>query len=134
MSADELPVKGHRGSRLVDARLHLLDRQLLDEHDDPLGIVDDLELSGVEFGEEIAAGSEPPRVTALLSGRVVVTRIFGGAPPRSLLQEVPWNLVESAGIVVKLKATVMTFDVNWVEQRLRDHIIRHLPGGRHADE
>jgi hypothetical protein len=134
MSADELPVKGHRASRLVDARLHLLDRQLLDEHDDPVGIVDDLELSGVEFGEDIAAGSEAPRVTALLSGRVVVTRIFGGAPPRSLLQEIPWKLVESVGVVVKLKATDMTFDVNWLEQWLRDHVIRHLPGGRHAAE
>ena len=40
----------HRG-RLIDARLHLLDRQLLDEHEDPVGIVDDLELSGVELDE-----------------------------------------------------------------------------------
>jgi hypothetical protein len=95
MSAEELPVKGHRGSRLVDARLHLLDRQLLDEHDDPVGIVDDLELSGAE---------------------------------------IPWKLVESVAVVVKLKATDMTFDVNWAEQWLRDHIIRHLPGGRHAAE
>jgi hypothetical protein len=134
VSAEELPVKSHRGSRLVDARLHLLDRQLLDEHDEPVGIVDDLELSGVEFGQKIAAGSEAPRVTALLSGRVVATRIFGGAPPRSTLQEIPWKLVRSVGVVVRLKPTDMTFDVNWVERWLRDHIIRHVPGGQHAAE
>lgn len=134
MSADELPVKRHRGGRLVDARLHLLDRQLLDENDDPVGIVDDLELTGVELGQDLPQGSEAPQVTALLSGRVVATRIFGGAPPRSLLQEIPWKLVASVGVVVRLKADERTFDVNWIERWLYEHIIRHIPWGRHAAE
>jgi hypothetical protein len=93
---DELPAKRHRG-RLVDARLHLLDRQLLNEHDDPVGIVDDLELSGVELDRDVADGSQAPQVTALLSGRVVATRILGGAPPRSLMQQIPWKLVDAVG-------------------------------------
>lgn len=131
--SDELPVKRHQG-RLVDARLHLLDRQLLNAQDDPVGIVDDLELSGVEFGQDVVEGAQAPQVTALLSGRVVATRIFGGAPPRSLLQEIPWKLVAAVGVVVKLNDTDMTFDVNWVERWLRDHIMRHIPGGRHAAE
>jgi hypothetical protein len=130
---DELPAKRHRG-RLVDARLHLLDRQLLNEHEDPVGIVDDLELSGVELDQDVAEGSPAPQVTALLSGRVVATRILGGAPPRSLLQQIPWRLVHSVGVVVTLKQTDETFDVDWVERWLRDHIIRHIPGGRHAAE
>ena len=130
---DELPVKRHRG-RLVDARLHLLDRQLLNEHDDPVGIVDDLELSGVELDQKVAEGSQAPQVTALLSGRVVATRILGGAPPRSRLREIPWKLVGSLGVVVKVKQTHETFDVDWMERWLRDHIIRHIPGGRHAAE
>ena len=130
---DELPAKRHRG-RLVDARLHLLDRQLLNEHDDPVGIVDDLELSGVELDRDVAEGSAAPQVTALLSGRVVATRILGGAPPRSLMQHIPWKLVDAVGVVVKLKQTDETFDVDWVERWLRDHIIRHIPGGRHAAE
>ena len=130
---DELPAKRHRG-RLIDARLHLLDRQLLNEHDDPVGIVDDLELSGVELDRDVAEGSAAPQVTALLSGRVVATRILGGAPPRSLMQHIPWKLVDAVGVVVKLKQTDETFDVDWVERWLRDHIIRHIPGGRHAAE
>jgi hypothetical protein len=129
---DELPVKRHRGE-LIDARLHLLDRQLLDDDDDPVGIVDDLELDGVEFNQVIPDRAEAPRVTALLSGQVVATRIFGGAPPRSRLQEIPWKLVASVGVVVKLKPTDMTFDVSWVERWLRDRI-KHIPGGRHAAE
>ncbi len=130
---DELPAKRHRG-RLVDARLHLLDRQLLNEHEDPVGIVDDLELSGVELDGDVAEGSPAPQVTALLSGRVVATRILGGAPPRSLMQQIPWKLVDAVGVVVTLKQTDETFDVDWVERWLRDHIIRHIPGGRHAAE
>lgn len=127
------PVKRHRGSAL-DARLHLLDRQLVDDDDDPIGIVDDLELTGVELDRDIPEGSEAPRMTALLSGHVLATRIFGGAPPRSHLQEIPWRLVDSVGITVKLRPNDMRFDVRWVERWLRDRIVKHIPGGRHAAE
>lgn len=129
----DLPDKPHRG-RLLDARLHLLDRQLLDDNDDPVGIVDDLELSDIEVDTDIAAGADAPQVTALLSGQVVGTRIFGGDPPRSRLQEIPWELVASVDAVVQLKPTDMTLDVNWVERWLRDYVMKHIPGGRHAAE
>jgi hypothetical protein len=129
----DLPVKKHRG-HLIDARLHLLDRQLLDDDGDPVGIVDDLELSGVEADEDIPAGREAPQVTALLSGNVVATRVFGGTPPRSRRQAIPWRLVASVGVVVKLKPTDMAIDANWMERWLRDRIIKHIPGGRHAAE
>jgi hypothetical protein len=118
----------------LDARLHLLDRQLLDDNCDPVGIVDDLELTDFPVDEDIPSGTQAPRVTGLLSGRVIGTRIFGGAPPRSRLQEIPWSLVESVGTVIKLKPTDMTFDVGWVESWLRDRIIKHIPGGQHATE
>jgi hypothetical protein len=129
----DLPNMPHHG-RLLDARLHLLDRQLLDDNDDPVGIVDDLEVTDFEVDKDIPSGTEAPRVTGLLSGQVIATRIFGGEPPRSRLQEIPWNLVASVDTVVKLKPTDMTFDVSWVERWLRDRIIKHIPGGRHAAE
>jgi hypothetical protein len=118
----------------LDARLHMLDRQLLDDDDAPVGIVDDLELTDFPVDKDIPAGTQAPRVTGLLSGKVVATRIFGGAPPRSRLEEIPWNLVDSVGIVIKLKPTDMSFDIGWVERWLRDRIIKHIPGGRHAAE
>ena len=129
----DLPNMPHQG-RLLDARLHLLDRQLLDDNDDPVGIVDDLEVTDFDMDKDIPSGTEPPRVTGLLSGHVIATRIFGGEPPRSRFQEVPWTLVASVDTVVKLKPTDMTFDVSWVERWLRDRIIKHIPGGRHAAE
>jgi hypothetical protein len=133
VSTDELPVKRHRGA-LVDARLHLLDRQLLDDDGDPVGIVDDLELSGIESARDVAEGSGAPQVTALLTGRAVASRILGGEPPRSQLQEVPWTLVAAVGVVVTLKPTDAPLDVNWMERWLCERIIRHIPGGRHAAE
>lgn len=130
---NDLPVKRHRG-RQLDARLHLLDRQMLDDAGDPVGIVDDIELTGIEMDHDVVVDAQPPRVSALLSGQVVATRILGGSPPRSRLQEIPWRLVASVEVVVRLKPTDMTFDVGWVERWLRDHIVRRVPGGRHAAE
>lgn len=129
----DLPVITHDGT-LLDARLHLLDRQLVDENDDPVGIVDDLELSGLEPDHDIAQGSSAPQVTGLLTGRAMVTRILGGGPPRSLLQSIPWSLIESVGVVVKLRSKDVHLDSNWVERWLCDRIIKHIPGGRHAAE
>lgn len=122
------------GPVLLDARLHLLDRQLLDHDGAPVGIVDDLEIDGVELDHDIEPGGPPPRVTTVLSGQVVTTRILGGAPPRSLLHEIPWELVASIGITVRLTPTETRFDANWVERWLRDHIVARIPGGRHAAE
>lgn len=122
------------GHTTLDARLHLLDRQLIGDDDAPVGIVDDLELDGIEIDRPIAPGTPAPRITALLTGQVVVTRILGGTPPRSLLHEIPWDLVASIGVTVRLSPTELHFDVQWVERWLRDQIVSRIPGGRHAAE
>jgi hypothetical protein len=129
----KLPVKRHRGE-LLDARLHLLDRQLLDDDDTPVGIVDDILLDGVEIDEDIRDGADAPRATALLSGQIVVTRVFGGFPPVERLQEIAWKLVASVGVVVRLKPNDMTFDASWMERWLCDRVVKHIPGGRNAAE
>ena len=119
--------------RLLDARLHLLDRQLLDDRGVPVGIVDDLELSADAFGD-IAAGVRSPRLVGLVSGHVTATRIFGGKPPPSQLQMIPWRLVAAIGTVERLHQTETSFDALWVEHWLRDHVVARIPGGRHAAE
>jgi hypothetical protein len=130
---DDFPDKPHRG-RLLDARLQLLDRQLLNDDGDPSGIVDDLELDDVEFDRDIPDRTDAPRVTGLLSGQIVATRIFGGSSPRSRLQQIPWNLVASIGVVVTLKPTDMSFDADWLERWLCDRIVKHIPGADSAAE
>ena len=39
--------------RLLDAQLHLLDRQVIDVHGAPVTVVDDLELSDVVLDEDL---------------------------------------------------------------------------------
>ncbi|WP_029112102.1 hypothetical protein [Mycobacterium sp. URHB0044] len=130
MSQPELPNKPHRG-RLLDARLHLLDRQLVDPEGDPVGIVDDLELDGVAFGEPVRPGAPAPKVEGILSGHVLATRILGGQPPRSRLQAIPWRSVERLGVTIGV-AEGSASDSQWFERWLRDHVISHIPGGSHA--
>lgn len=74
LSSNVLPEPPRPASRLLDARLHLLDRQLLDDDGYPVGIVDDIDLEVSE--------AAVPRVTAILTGQVLFTRVFGRRPPR----------------------------------------------------
>jgi hypothetical protein len=121
-------------ARWLDAQLHLLDRQVLDVDGVPMAVVDDLELSEAPVGEEIPIGTPPPVITALLSGPVLGTRIFGGRPPDSRMERTPWAAVADVGVVIKLAVRQETSDVAWTERWVRDHIIGRIPGGRHIPE
>ena len=66
---------------LGDAQLHLLDRQVLDVDGVPVTTVDDIEISARPPGTPLPAGTLAPTLTALLTGPVLGTRIFGGRPP-----------------------------------------------------
>ncbi|PZR52529.1 hypothetical protein DNL40_11650 [Xylanimonas oleitrophica] len=126
--------------RVLDARLHLLDRQVLDVDSVPVGTLDDLELG--PSGPGAAAGSpradDPPLdgtttvvVTALLSGPVLGTRVFGGRPPASRWHRVLWRHVTDVGTAVRLANRGDDLDLTWTERWVRDHVVGRLPGGRH---
>lgn len=124
---DDLPdAPQPEGVRLIDARLHLLDRQIVGDSGEPVGIVDDLEIDAENPAE--------PVVTALLTGQVLFTRIFGGRPPRAKLQALAWHDVDRIGTSIHLRPAADLTDNQWVEHWLRDHIIGRIPGGRHAAE
>lgn len=116
---------------VLDAQLHLLDRQILDVDGVPVTTVDDIELSGPVPDEPIPAGTEAPSITALLTGPVLGTRIFGGRPPSHRLIRVPWDAVAAVGTVVRLGVRDDSLDASWVERWLRTHVIGRIPGGRH---
>ncbi|WP_425953999.1 hypothetical protein [Xylanimonas sp. McL0601] len=115
--------------RVLDARLHLLDRQVLDRDGVPVTVLDDLELTDPEPGGGVA-----PYVTALLSGPVLGARVFGGRPPRSRWHPIPWRQVTDVGTAVRLSASGKDLDVAWVERWVRDQVIGRIPGGRHDPE
>lgn len=123
-----------RQSRLIDAELSLLDRQVLDIDDVPVQVVTDLELSGVTLDHPIPVGTAAPMVTALLSGPVLATRIFGGRPPTSRLHRIDWHHVSDIGIALSLSVRGDRLDVTWVERWISEHIIGRIPGGRDDPE
>ena len=117
--------------RVLDAQLHLLDRQVHDIASVPVTAVSDLEISDVDSIENIPPGAAAPELTALLSGPVLGTRIFGGRPPASRLQRIAWSAVFEVGVVIRLAVKGDTLDATWAERWVRDHIIVRIPGGRH---
>ncbi len=118
---------------LVDARLHLLDRQMIDPQDVPVSTVDDIEISGVELGTLLAEGPRPV-VAAILTGNALFTRIFGGSMPRSRWHRIEWSTVSRLDTVVRLGTDADRLDATWVERWYRDHLIARIPGGQHDPE
>ena len=125
-----LPPDEHPPGLVLDARLHLLDRQVLDVDGVPVCTVDDLEVHGVD-GSDLPDGSQAAVVTSLLSGAVLATRVFGGRPPSSRWHRIRWTHVADVGTTVALGVRGDTLDVTWTERWVRDRVIGRLPGGRH---
>ena len=120
---------------LFDAELSLLDRQALDVDDVPVVVVSEVELTDtVGLGETIPEGTRAPTITALLSGPVLATRIFGGKPPRSRLHTIEWTDVTKIGVVISLGIKGETLDVTWSERWVGEHIIGRIPGGKNDPE
>jgi hypothetical protein len=117
--------------RVLDAQLHLLDRQVLDRSGVPVTTVDDIEITGVELDTQIEADAPAPVISALLTGPVLATRIFGGRPPESRWERIRWSDVADVGIVLTLGVDADSLDLTWTERWLRDKVIARIPGGRH---
>jgi hypothetical protein len=128
-----LPSPPAVAGRVVDAGLELLDRQILDPHDVPVSTVDDLELSTPDDLAHLDP-QNPPVVQALLTGPILLTRIFGGRLPDSRFVRIPWKVVAEVETVVKVGVAADSLDASWTERWMRDHVIARIPGGRHDPE
>ncbi|WP_449385055.1 hypothetical protein [Cellulomonas soli] len=126
----ELPELPRPAGRVLDARLHLLDRQCADVDDRPVTTVDDLEVHGVD-GDPVPCGDQAAVVTSLLAGPVLGTRILGGRPPSSRWYRLAWSLVNDVGTRIRLTAHGDDLDVTWTERWARDRVVGRIPGGRH---
>jgi sporulation protein YlmC with PRC-barrel domain len=127
--------------RVLEAGLHLLDRQLIDSNGRLAGKVDDLEL-------EVPSGGGPPVVTAILAGpgalsrriggrlgawlEAVANRLRGGDDRRPA--RVSFGVVKGIGSAVDLSVPRAELETDRLEAWTRDHLIGHLPGAGHAPE
>lgn len=121
-------------NKILDAQLHLLDRQILDVDGIPTSVAADVELNGIEWDEPVDPDGAAPYISHLLSGPVVINRIFGGRPPTSRLYRIKWSALSRIGSALEINVKSETLDVDWPERWVRDHIIARIPGGRHDPE
>jgi hypothetical protein len=122
-----------RAGRILDAQLHLVDRQVLDRDGMPVTAVDDIELSDIPLGTDLA-DVEPPVIENLLAGAVLGTRIFGGRTPDNHWRRIPWSAISQLRVAIHLDARADDFDLSWSERWVRDRIIGRIPGGCHDPE
>ena len=127
--------------RVLDAGLHLLDRQLVDKDGRLAGKVDDLELTFPE-------GGGPPQVTAILAGPGALSRRLGGrfgawleAVANRLRDgdddhpaRIPFAVVKQIGSAINLSVAKAELETDRLEAWTRDRIIGKLPGANDAPE
>jgi hypothetical protein len=123
-----------RAGRVLDARLQLLDRQVLDPDGMPVTAVASLELSDVPWDEDLPEDAEAPVVTALLTGPVLGIRLFGGRLPATRWIRIAWDEIREIGTAITVARPADSYEVSWTERWVRDHIIGVIPGGRHDPE
>jgi hypothetical protein len=128
----DLPRPPAVSGRLLDARLHLLDRQVLDVGGEPVMAVDDLELEDLEPGRTLPP--EAPTISNLIGGVLLSSRVFQGRSPRSRMYRIQWRHVTEVDVALHLAVDDDELDVGWPERWLRAHVIGHIPGGRRAGD
>lgn len=128
-----LPAPPPVAGRVLDAGLDLLDRQILDPKSVPVSTVDDLELTTPDDPAHLDP-QKAPVISALLTGPILLTRVFGGRLPDSRFIRIPWAVVSDPGIVVSVGVDADSLDASWTERWMRDHVIARIPGGRHDPE
>ena len=128
---------------VLHAALHLLDHQLRDRDGRLCGKVDDLELTR-------SADTGTIYVTAILSGPGTLLYRLGRRrighwlqasfeaiqpPERSRPERIPMEYVSQLGPVIDVAVSADDLANHGGERWARDHIVGHIPGGRHdADE
>jgi hypothetical protein len=125
------------------AGLHLIDHQILDTDGWIAGKVDDIEL---QLADADHPGSEPPVVTAILSGAGALANRLEGRLGRwlesldrrlsaeSVPSRIPFELVTKVDSHVTVRVGRDDLETNRGERWARDTIVSKIPGAGHAPE
>ena len=112
----------------------VLDQQVLDREDNPIGKVDGVVLGlrddapplvlGVELGGSVLAMRVHPLVARVVAG---IQRICGLKPKRAT--RIGWHLVRKIGLRVVVDVHPDQLAVHEWESWLRENVVRRIPGG-----
>ncbi len=124
----------------MDAGLDLLDREVLDVDGNPVGKVDDVDLTDPDDGA-------PPAIAALLLGPAAYGRRLGGRVGDWICRagtrlagtdepiRIPMEMVADLGVSVTLSVSLDDLQrPARVERWLREHFIGRIPGAHRASE
>ena len=126
---------------LLRVNFHLLDRQIVDTNGEPVGKVDDVELTldqvtgrlrvtALLSGQQVLGERTGGRVGGLLAGIARRLRAVENPPPLRI------ELTQVAGIGAAVTLTVHrdALPTPPLEQWLGDHVIDKIPGAGHAGQ
>jgi sporulation protein YlmC with PRC-barrel domain len=117
--------------RVLDLALHLLDRQITDTDGNPVGNVDDVEISQEGYVEALLVG--PQALAGRLGGRLgewlaFWTRVLqGGTEPT----RIPMGLVTDMTSHITVARSRSELHAHRNEDRAREYLVGRIPGGRH---
>jgi sporulation protein YlmC with PRC-barrel domain len=126
--------------RVMDLKLHLLDRQVVDADGRLLAKVDDLDVSPTADGDLV--------VTAILCGPLALAPRLGGRlgswvaavarrlspEPRPRPQRIDMSLVREIGSAVMLNARAAELEVAPLERWVEKHLVGRIPGAGHESQ
>jgi sporulation protein YlmC with PRC-barrel domain len=123
-----------------DLRLRLMDRQVIDPEGGMVCKVDDVEFRRAEDGSffvsALLAGplALGPRLPGLLGRWVVAVarRLSPEENPRP--RRIPFARVVDIGSAVTVDRSRDRLDIASLEDWVREHVVSHIPGNRHASE
>lgn len=122
---------------VVDAGFELLDRQIVDCDDIPLGKVDDLECSVADGQIFVSAllcgpGAWAPRIGGRLGAWILAVwrRLHPAANPEPA--RVPCEAIAQIDSAVHVRVPADVLATNALDEWMNAHLIERLPGAEHA--
>ena len=120
--------------RVMDLALHLLDRQVVDTHGEPVGKVDDVELSDEGLVTALLVGPQAlaGRIGGVLGELLLLLSSSTGRRSTDQPVRVGVELVTDFGTQITVSRSRAELGAHRNEDRVRDYVVSRIPGADRA--